>query len=238
LTAARSQDVAGVIADNDAVLVDGRTFTIISGKIKGDASIQIKTSGAQELGPGAIVFRVDRKFYVVDAPLHLGANAADRQTAGVRVDEAQVNRIRVEYEPPKNPKHQAVYERIRGRRVLETLQQMLGPFQLPVELTIKTMGCDGMINSWFSYDNSVPYGLFAGSATAKCIATARKLLDMPVCITRPTPLQRWPMTSSIRLALAAEVACASSSCSSVARRPNTHHHHARSRSGSIRHDDA
>jgi hypothetical protein len=156
VAAALSQDVPGVIADNDAVLVDGRTFTILSGKIKGDASIQIKTSGARELGPGAIIFRVKRKLYIVDAPLLLRANAADRQTADVGVDEAQVNRIRIEYEPPKNPKHQAVYERIRGRRVLETLQQMLSPFRLPVELTIKTMGCDGLINSWFSYDNSVP----------------------------------------------------------------------------------
>jgi putative metallopeptidase DUF4344 len=154
--AAQSQDVLGVIADNDAVLVDGRTFTIISGKGKGDASIQIKTSGAHELGPGAIIFRVNRKLYIVDSPLLLRANAADRQTADVGVDETRVNRIRIEYEPPKNPKHQAVYERIRGRRVLETLQQMLGPFRLPVELTIKTMGCDGLINSWFSYDNSVP----------------------------------------------------------------------------------
>jgi hypothetical protein len=156
VAAALSQDVPGVIADNDAVLVDGRTFTILSGKIKGDASIQIKTSDARELGPGAIIFRVKRKLYIVDAPLLLRANAADRQTADVGVDEEQVNRIRIEYEPPKNPKHQAVYERIREHRVLETLQQMLGPFRLPVELTIKTMGCDGLINSWFNYDNSVP----------------------------------------------------------------------------------
>jgi hypothetical protein len=156
LAAALSQDLPGVIADNDAVLVDGRTFTIISGKIKDDASIQIKTSGAQELGPGAIIFRLNRKLYIVDVPLLLRVNAADLQTTDVGVDEAHVNRIRIEYEPPKNPKHQAVYERIRGRRVLETLQQMLGPFRLPVELTIKTMGCDGLINSWFSYDNSVP----------------------------------------------------------------------------------
>jgi hypothetical protein len=49
-----------------------------------------------------------------------------------------------------------LYEMIQQRQVLEMLQRMLSPFLFPVELTIKTMGCDGLINSWFSYDNSIP----------------------------------------------------------------------------------
>ena len=45
------------------------------------------------------------------------------------------------------------------------------------------------------------------------------------------------MTRSI-LALAAAAVCASSKCLSAARRPNINNRNARSRSGSIRHDDA
>ena len=46
------------------------------------------------------------------------------------------------------------------------------------------------------------------------------------------------MTRSIRLALAAAAACASSRYSSAARRPDTSHHRTRSPSGSTRHDEA
>ena len=42
-----------------------------------------------------------------------------------------------------------LYETIRQRQVLEMLQRMLSPFRFPVALTIKTMGCDGLVNSWF-----------------------------------------------------------------------------------------
>ena len=47
-----------------------------------------------------------------------------------------------------------------------------------------------------------------------------------------------PMTRSIRRALAAAAACASSRCSSAARHPDTSHLRARSPSGSTRHDQA
>jgi hypothetical protein len=36
------------------------------------------------------------------------------------------------------------------------VQQMLSPFRLPVDLTIKTLGCDGLINSWYNTDNEIP----------------------------------------------------------------------------------
>jgi hypothetical protein len=41
-------------------------------------------------------------------------------------------------------------------KALETMQQILGPLRLPVTLTIKTLGCDGLINSWYNTDDSVP----------------------------------------------------------------------------------
>jgi Putative metallopeptidase len=156
LAAAQSPDASGTIADNDAIFVDGKTFTITTGKAKGAAPLQIRTSGAQELGAGAIIFRVNGRLYMVDAPPFLRTSIPGRQAADVGADDAQVNRLRIEYEPPKNPKHQMLYETIKERQVLEMLQHMLAPFRFPVEVTIKTMGCDGLINSWFSYDDSVP----------------------------------------------------------------------------------
>ena len=87
----------------------------------------------------------------------------ERTGAGIAINAAwhgaalvQTNRIRIEYEPPENPEHQMLYETLKQHQVLEMLQRMLSPFRFPVELTIKTMGCDGLINSWFSYDDSVP----------------------------------------------------------------------------------
>jgi hypothetical protein len=63
--------------------------------------------------------------------------------------EAQANRMVVEYVPPTNPAHQALYERLKERRVLEKLQEIFSPFQLPVELKLRTLGCDGVSNAWY-----------------------------------------------------------------------------------------
>jgi len=157
LAPAQTQSALGTLADSDSIFVDGETFKIVLGKAKGDPSAQITALGARDLGPGAIIFRSNGRLYIVDAPLFLpGSSAADGRTPYIDADEAQPNRIRIEYVPPKNPKHQQVYDLIKERQVLETLQQMFGPFRLPVELTIKTMGCDGMVNSWYSTDKSVP----------------------------------------------------------------------------------
>ena len=64
--------------------------------------------------------------------------------------DAQSNRIGIEYVPPKNPAHQPLYEMLKERRVLEKLQEIFSPFQLPIELTFKTVGCDGASNAWYS----------------------------------------------------------------------------------------
>jgi hypothetical protein len=154
---AQSQSAVGTIVDNGSIFVDGRSFKIVPGTAKGDTSAQIKALGARDLGPGAIIFRSDDKLYIVDAPLFLPSSGpGGRADVYVGADEAQPNRIRIEYAPPKDPEYQMVYDLIKERRVLETLQQMFAPFRLPVELTIKTMGCNGMVNSWYNTDNSIP----------------------------------------------------------------------------------
>ena len=68
----------------------------------------------------------------------------------VAVADPQSNRIRIEYEPPKNPAHQPLYEMLKEHRVLERLQEIFSPFQLPIELTFKTVGCDGVSNAWYA----------------------------------------------------------------------------------------
>jgi hypothetical protein len=64
-------------------------------------------------------------------------------------DDAKPNRIRIEYVPPKNPAHQAIYDTMKERHALETVQKIFSPFKLPIDLTVKTMGCDGVSNAYF-----------------------------------------------------------------------------------------
>jgi putative metallopeptidase DUF4344 len=63
--------------------------------------------------------------------------------------DTRAQRILFEYEKPKNPAHQSLYERLKDRRVLEKLQDFFSPFQLPIDLTFKTIGCDGRANAWY-----------------------------------------------------------------------------------------
>src|SRR5262245_62833061 len=63
--------------------------------------------------------------------------------------EAHTNRMLVEYVPPTNPAHQALYQRLMERRALEKLQELFSPFRLPVELKLRTVGCDGVSNAWY-----------------------------------------------------------------------------------------
>jgi hypothetical protein len=157
LAAAQSQSLLGTFADNDSIFVDGKTFNIIQGKAKGDASAKIKTLGARELGPGAIIFRSGKKLYMVDAPLLLrNSVTSGGRNAYVSAEEALPNRVRIEYAPPENPDQQKVYDLIKEHQVLEALQKILSPFRFPAEVTIKTLGCKGMINSWYNTDDSVP----------------------------------------------------------------------------------
>jgi hypothetical protein len=66
------------------------------------------------------------------------------------IADAQSKRIGIEYELPKNPAHRPLYEMLKEHRVLERLQEIFSPFQLPIELTFKTVGCDGVSNAWYS----------------------------------------------------------------------------------------
>src|SRR5438105_13632838 len=55
----------------------------------------------------------------------------------------QTNQINIVYEEPKKADYRPIYERLKQRKVLETLQQFLSPLKLPRKLTVKTGECGG-----------------------------------------------------------------------------------------------
>jgi hypothetical protein len=67
----------------------------------------------------------------------------------VMAADAQPNRIRIEYVPPTNPAHQPLYELLKQHRTLEKLQEVFSPLRLPVDLTLRTTGCNGISNAWY-----------------------------------------------------------------------------------------
>ena len=152
-----AQEVPGTIADNDGIFIDGTSFRIIPGKANAaDISAAIKPSGARELGPGAIVFRSRQRLYIIDVPLRLeiGTSGSGRNAlvdAGRRS-----NRIRIEYVPPDNPEHQKIYDKLKANGCLETIQKLFSPFRLPVEITVKVLGCGGLVNAWYEREKSGP----------------------------------------------------------------------------------
>jgi hypothetical protein len=64
---------------------------------------------------------------------------AQSQTAPTQSD--QPSRVSVVYVPPQNSAFQQLYDPLRERRALERIQEILSPFQVPEQLTIKTTEC-------------------------------------------------------------------------------------------------
>ena len=137
--AAQAQSSVG-IADKDAIFFDGQTFQIVPGKSKGDFAKRVEGMGARELGPGAIIFRSGDKLYIAGAPANTPAL------------EPQKGPIFIDYELPKDPAHQKTYEWVKERHGLEMFKELLSPFRLPVDMTVKTLGCDGVSNAYFYRD--------------------------------------------------------------------------------------
>jgi hypothetical protein len=75
---------------------------------------------------------------------HAGALAATRHGVDIL------------YVAPKDPEQHRIYEALKDRRVLESLREVLSPFELPHTLTLKLKGCDGVENAWYDdEDHSV-----------------------------------------------------------------------------------
>src|SRR5262245_61913370 len=75
--------------------------------------------------------------------------AAFMGAGALPIAQAEPHRIRVEYVPPSNPAHQSLYEMLQQRRALEKIQEIFSPFRLPIELTLKTLGCGGVANAFY-----------------------------------------------------------------------------------------
>jgi hypothetical protein len=71
-------------------------------------------------------------------------------------EEMKAERIHIEYVPPKNPDHEALYNQLMERTSLEKIRDIFMPFRLPVDIKIRTMGCDGVSNAWYQPTDGVP----------------------------------------------------------------------------------
>jgi hypothetical protein len=78
---------------------------------------------------------------------------AQSQTTSTQND--QPNRVSVTYVAPTNSELQELYGLLRDHRALEKIQEILSPFRLPYELTVKTAEC-GVVNSWYRRENFKP----------------------------------------------------------------------------------
>ena len=77
------------------------------------------------------------------------AVAQPRAPLALSSEEPRPNRIQFEYVPPKDPRHEHVYKHVKDGLALEKVQQLFSPFRLPIDLTVRTLGCDGKSNAWY-----------------------------------------------------------------------------------------
>jgi hypothetical protein len=74
--------------------------------------------------------------------------AASLMSPAVAQD-ARPDRIKIEYVAPANPAHQPIYDLLKQHTILERAQTIFSPFKFPVDVTIRTVGCNGVINAWY-----------------------------------------------------------------------------------------
>jgi hypothetical protein len=78
---------------------------------------------------------------------------AQPQTTSPQIN--QPNRVSIEYVATDDLVLREFYRLLKERRALEKIQEMLSPFHLPEELTIKAAEC-GVVNSWYKRENFRP----------------------------------------------------------------------------------
>lgn len=64
------------------------------------------------------------------------------------------DRFDIAYVEPTNPAHRSIYEILRKEHILEKMQALLAPVKLPVRITLKLEGCDGVVNATF-WDDTI-----------------------------------------------------------------------------------
>lgn len=66
-----------------------------------------------------------------------------------KVAPGRPGKILIEYVPPEDPKHEALYKFLKERQLLEQIQMVLSPFKLPRNITLRLKGCKGVRNAWY-----------------------------------------------------------------------------------------
>jgi Putative metallopeptidase len=77
------------------------------------------------------------------------------QSETIILQTEQPSRVSIAYVPPTTSTFQKLYDLLRDRRALETIQEILSPLRLLEQLTIKTTEC-GAVNSWYRRENYKP----------------------------------------------------------------------------------
>src|SRR5688572_9226978 len=57
-----------------------------------------------------------------------------------------------DYVVPKNPAHMPLYNMFRENRLLEKMKEFLSPIRFPERITLRLVGCDGVLNAYFFKD--------------------------------------------------------------------------------------
>jgi hypothetical protein len=82
----------------------------------------------------------------------IGASLSSVSAAAGKSPVLQADQIRISYVPPKNSAHEAIFQLLKERRVLEKFKGLLSPLRLPRPLLLKVEGCDGEANAWYEND--------------------------------------------------------------------------------------
>jgi hypothetical protein len=89
--------------------------------------------------------KLPRMLFIALAALIFSVSAA----AATKVAPGRPGKVSIEYVPPENPAHQALYELLKKRQVLENMQRVLSPFKLTFSITVRLKGCKGVRNAWY-----------------------------------------------------------------------------------------
>src|SRR5262249_5909328 len=69
-------------------------------------------------------------------------------------DDVHANRIRIEYEAPHSSELQPLYELVKQREVLQTIQEIFSPLKLPIDIIVQAKEC-GVSNAWYQRPNVI-----------------------------------------------------------------------------------
>ncbi len=79
----------------------------------------------------------------------IGASLNSECAVAEKSSALRADRIQISYVPPKNSVHEALFQLLRERRVLEKFKGLLSALRLPRTLLLKVEGCDGESNAWY-----------------------------------------------------------------------------------------